>query len=91
MQSCIPTLGRPDHLLVDLARHGDKDAFGELVQRHYRRCVDLATLFVRNHWDAEDQVQVAFSMAHARLNQYQGEAEFATWLSRIVTSPAFTR
>ena len=86
MQSCTPPQTRPDHLLVSLARQGDNDAFGELVQRHHRRCIDLATLFVRNHWDAEDQVQVAVSKAHSRLSQYQGEAEFSTWLSRIVTN-----
>src|SRR4051794_13650161 len=75
-----------DYELVALSRQGDNDAFGELVRRHYRRCIDLATLFVRNHWDAEDQVQIACSKAHTRLHQFQGEAEFATWLSRIVTN-----
>jgi RNA polymerase sigma-70 factor, ECF subfamily len=86
MQGISTATDRPDRLLVQLTRQGDNDAFGELMCRHYRRCVDLATLFVRNHWDAEDQVQIAFSKAHARLEQYQGEAEFSTWLSRIVTN-----
>jgi len=86
MQDVTTTLDRPDRMLVELARQGDNDAFGDLVRRHYRRCIELATLFVRNHWDAEDQVQIACSKAHSRLYQYQGEAEFATWLSRIVTN-----
>ena len=86
MQSVTATNDRPDHLLVELARQGDDHAFGELVSRHYRRCVDLATMYVRNYWDAEDQVQIATSKAHARLEQFQGEAEFATWLSRIVAN-----
>jgi RNA polymerase sigma-70 factor (ECF subfamily) len=81
MQGLAATPNRPDNMLVNLARQGDDNAFGELVQRHYRRCVDLALLFVRNYWDAEDQVQAAL-----RLDQYQGEAEFVTWLSRIVTN-----
>jgi RNA polymerase sigma-70 factor (ECF subfamily) len=75
-----------DQVLVGRSRSGDNDAFGELVRRHYRRCVDVATLFVRNHWDAEDQVQIACAKAHARIYQYQGEAEFVTWLLRIVTN-----
>jgi RNA polymerase sigma-70 factor (ECF subfamily) len=86
MESLETTPVLSDRALVEKARTGDKDAFGELVRRHYRRCVDLATFFVRNHWDAEDQVQVAFSKAHARLEQYQGEAEFSTWLARIVNN-----
>lgn len=77
---------RTDRMLVDLARQGDDNAFGELVRRHYRRCVDLASLIVRNHWDAEDQVQTACSKAHERLYQYNGDAEFVTWLLRIVTN-----
>jgi RNA polymerase sigma-70 factor (ECF subfamily) len=86
MQYATTTTDRPDHLLVELARQGDDDAFGELLSRHYRRCVDLATMYLRNHWDAEDQVQIAMSKAHARLEQFQGEAEFSTWLSRIVAN-----
>src|SRR4051812_36184531 len=86
MQDPMMSHDRPDRVLVEMSRQGDNDAFGELVRRHYRRCVDLATFFVRNHWDAEDQVQIACSKAHERLYQYQGEAEFATWLSRIVTN-----
>ena len=75
MHCTTVTLDQPDRKLVEMARQGDKDAFGELVRRHYRRCVDLATLFLRNHWDAEDQVQIACSKAHLRLDQYQGEAD----------------
>jgi RNA polymerase sigma-70 factor (ECF subfamily) len=86
MQNLTCFVDESDHALVARVRHGEEDAFGELVRRHYRRCVDLACLFVRNHWDAEDQVQIAFSKAHKCLNQYQGEAEFGTWLSRIVTN-----
>ena len=83
MQSLTATLDSPDRVLVDLARHGDNDAFGELVRRHHRRCVESRP-FLRNHWDAEDQVQVALLKAHTHLSQYQGEAEFVTWLLRIV-------
>ena len=86
MECVTATTDRPDHALVALARQGDDDAFGELVSRHYRRCIGLAMMYVRNHWDAEDQVQIAMAKAHARLEQFQGEAEFATWLSRIVAN-----
>ena len=86
MQGLAATLDRSDRVLVDLARNGDNDAFGELMRRHYRRCVDVATSFLHNHWDAEDQVQVAFLKAYTRLHQYHGDAEFATWLLRIVTN-----
>jgi RNA polymerase sigma-70 factor (ECF subfamily) len=75
-----------DQQLVEMARAGDQEAFGELLRRHRPRCVDLATFYLRNRGDAEDEVQNAFSKAYAHLDQYQGEAEFATWLVRIVAN-----
>jgi RNA polymerase sigma-70 factor, ECF subfamily len=86
MQSTPEDLNLADQALVDLARQGDNDAFGELIRRHWHRCVDLATFFLRNRGDAEDEVQNAFAKAFAHLDQYQGEAEFSTWLARIVTN-----
>jgi len=75
-----------DDQLVALARTGDSAAFGELVRRHWRKCVDLGCYFLRNRGDAEDQVQNAVMKAYQHLDQYQAEAEFATWLSRIVAN-----
>ena len=86
MQGTVATLDGPDRSLVEMSREGHKDAFGELIRRHYRRCIDLATLFLRNRCDAEDQVQIACSKAYVRLNQFHGDAEFATWLLRIVSN-----
>ena len=49
-----------DQTLVEMARQGDQDAFGELVRRHQQKCVDIATFFLRNRGDAEDEVQRVF-------------------------------
>jgi RNA polymerase sigma-70 factor (ECF subfamily) len=86
MQRTGDTYSLSDQALVELARQGDKDAFGYLVLRHEQKCVNLATFFLRNRGDAEDEVQNAFSNAYAHLDQYQGEAEFFTWLARIVAN-----
>ena len=75
-----------DPQLVELSRCGNRQAFGELVQRHWRKCVDLACFFLRNRGDAEDQAQNAVLKAYEHLDQYQGDAEFSTWLARIVVN-----
>lgn len=75
-----------DHELIDQARSGDKSAFDELVQRHWQKCVDVACYYLRNRTDAEDQAQNAVLKAYEHLDQFQGDAEFATWLARIVSN-----
>ena len=75
-----------DSELVSLARNGNHDAFGELVRRHWSRCVKLARSYLRNQTDAEDHAQNACLKAYEHLHQYSGEAEFATWLGRIVAN-----
>ena len=73
-----------DRQLVELARRRDHEAFGELIRRHRRRCMDVACSYLRNPFDAEDQVQIAFLKAYEHLDQLQGYAKFSVWLARIV-------
>ena len=70
--------------LVELSRRGDGDAFGELLNRHYHRCANLAGFILRDRTGASDEVQKACWKAFEHLDQYRGTAEFFTWLSRIV-------
>ena len=72
--------------LVESAKIGDRQAFGELVKRHHHWCVGLASGILRDRGDAEDEAQNAYWNAFQRLHQYQGDAEFSTWLARIVVN-----
>ncbi len=73
-----------DDELVLLARQGDRDAFAKLTRRHHAICLKRARLMLRNHTDAEDQVQSAFAKAFEYLEQFRCEGPFAAWLCRIV-------
>jgi len=87
MTTCIEEPdSRTDLELLALARDGSRDAFGHLVQRHYRTCVNIATFMLRDRAEAEDEVQQACWKAFEHLDQYLGEAEFSTWLLRIVVN-----
>ncbi len=77
---------RSNLLLLNLARSGDRNAFGQLVSKHYQRCVNVATSVLRDRSEAEDKVQQAVWKAFEHLDQYLGEAEFFTWLARIVVN-----
>jgi len=77
---------RSDLQLLKLSRSGDCDAFGQLARKHYRSCVNVATSILRDRTEAEDEVQKALSKAFEHLDQYLGDAEFFTWLVRIVVN-----
>jgi RNA polymerase sigma-70 factor, ECF subfamily len=83
MQNCSRSV-LSDTKLLEAALQGDKDAFGDLVRRHHPRCVNLAASILRDPGEAEEEVQNAFWKAFRHLDQFQGEAEFFTWLLRIV-------
>ena len=75
-----------DKELVGLAKQGDQDAFGELIQRHRRRCANLATAILRRRCEAEEETQNACWKAFKHIDQFNGEAQFLTWLLRIVAN-----
>jgi RNA polymerase sigma-70 factor, ECF subfamily len=79
-------IGLTDAQLVSLARMGGHDAFGELAQRHRQKCVDIAGYILKDRSDAEDEAQNALVNAFRHLDQYHSEAQFSTWLMRIVSN-----
>ncbi len=70
--------------LVDEARRGDPGAFRELVKRYQRRAYAVALGMVHDHDDARDICQEAFLKVHKNLAGFEGDAQFFTWLYRIV-------
>ena len=75
-----------DTELVAHTRRGCRGAFDILINRHYRTCVNIANFILRDRGDAQDEVQKACCKAFEHLDQYHGEAEFLTWLLRIVSN-----
>lgn len=73
-----------DPTLVKLAQKGDTVAFEGLVGRHRDKIYARAFSMLRNEDDATDLSQEAWVKGWQRLHQFQGEASFATWMTRIV-------
>ena len=68
--------------LLDRARHGDADAFAELVRANQDVIYRLALRMVGPD-DAEDLAQQAFIKAWQALDRFDGAAAFGTWVYRI--------
>jgi len=73
-----------DQDLVRGAQKGDMGAFEELVARHRDKIYARALSMMRNEEEAIDLSQEAWVKGWQRLAQFQGEASFGTWMTRIV-------
>ena len=80
-----------DDQLVVMAQAGNNVAFTELVERHQPTCKRLALSILRDQSDAEDEVQNALWKSYEHLGQFQQDAKFSTWLSRIVVNQCLMR
>ncbi len=75
-----------DRELVDRAREGDVEAFGQLVRRHQQRIHRLAIHMLRDRAEAEDVTQETFIRAYQALARFDGRSEPYTWLYRIAVN-----
>ncbi len=73
-----------DETLVKAARRGEMGAFEELVARHRDKLYARAFSMTRNEEDAIDLSQEAWIKGWQRLEQFQGDSSFTTWMTRIV-------
>ena len=79
----LPVAGVSDARLVELARRGDSEAFGDLVLRYERRLIRVILRFVHDQEAARDLAQEAFLRAFQRLDQFDPSRRFGPWLFRI--------
>ncbi|MGE5204136.1 MAG: RNA polymerase sigma factor [Chlamydiota bacterium] len=80
-----------DLALVNAARAGDVQAFGELVKRYDRQVFRVVRHLTGNLQDAEDVVQEAFVKAFCNIRNFEGRSAFSTWLIRIAVNEALGR
>lgn len=77
--------------LVERARAGDADAFGQLYDAWFDRVHDLAARIVHDPGGAADVAQDAFLAAWRSLDGLRDADAFGGWLLRITRNTAFNR
>ena len=75
--------------LIERAKEGDSEAFGELVWRYRDTVYTLAVRLV-GHDLAADVAQEALIRAWRAMPRFRGEAALGTWLHRITVNTAWT-
>jgi RNA polymerase sigma-70 factor (ECF subfamily) len=77
-------------LVADL-RTGGAAAFEQCLRLHGGRMLVVARRLLTNEEDARDAVQDAFLSAFKNLPNFDGRAQLATWLHRIVVNAALQK
>jgi RNA polymerase sigma-70 factor (ECF subfamily) len=81
----------PDVALVERVRGGDVSAYDELVRKYERQVFRISLRITQNREDAEDVTQDTFVKGFEKLDQFQGNSKFYTWLVRIAVNESLMR
>ncbi|MCP9494777.1 MAG: sigma-70 family RNA polymerase sigma factor [Pyrinomonadaceae bacterium MAG19_C2-C3] len=80
-----------DEQILEEARAGNRNAFGEIVRRWERRIFALAYGMLGSVEDARDATQETFFAAYRNIGNFRGEARVSSWLHRIAVNQCITR
>lgn len=73
-----------DGELIANAKAGDDKALEELIRQSWLPCMRVARNILRSSDDVDDALQAAFCRAVTHLSSFRGQAQFSTWVVRIV-------
>jgi RNA polymerase sigma-70 factor (ECF subfamily) len=92
VEGMVPRDGDPsDQDLIDRALAGYRESFGELVCRYQDRLFHTLHYAMGSAEDAQDAAQDAFVQAYLKLETFQRESRFFTWLYRIAVNAWISR
>ena len=80
-----------DEAVVSRVLAGETALFEVLMRRHNQRVYRAARAIVRDAREAEDVIQEAYVNAYTHLSQFDGRAQFSTWLTKIAVYEALAR
>ena len=75
-----------DSVLIRAVKAGDRQAFGELVQRHQQKVLNLAWRMLGENRDAEDAAQETFLRAFRAFPAYDDSRPITPWLMKIAVN-----
>jgi RNA polymerase sigma-70 factor (ECF subfamily) len=86
-----PPSALTDEDVVARVRAGETHLFELIIRRHNQRIYRAARAILRDDGEAEDVMQDAYVRAYAHLHEFEGRAQFSTWLTRIAVHEALAR
>ena len=75
-----------EKLIIERCKRGEQAAFDVLIRAYEKRVYNLAYRLSGSYDDANDISVDAFIRIYQAIKLFRGEANFSTWLFRIVTN-----
>jgi RNA polymerase sigma factor (sigma-70 family) len=77
--------------LLVLCKKGNQLAQMEVYNRYHNAMFNTALRIVKDSAEAEDIMQESFLTAFNKLDSFNGEATFGSWIKRIVVNNSITQ
>jgi RNA polymerase sigma-70 factor (ECF subfamily) len=77
-----------EQLLLQRIRNGSPRAFADLVRMHSPQIYQISLTILKNHADAEDNLQSVFCKVCRSIDGFQGRSRLSSWLARIAVNEA---
>lgn len=87
-QNKIATLS--DEKIVSMVTEGDKDLFGELIDRYEAKLTRYVKRFTQQEEDVSDVMQIVFIKAYTNLQSFDTSRSFNSWIYRIAHNESVT-
>ena len=75
-----------DLRLIEQVKSGDRNAFQQLYNRHYKRVFALTMRLTANESLAEEALQEVFIQLWQKLSSFDGKSKFTTWLHSVAAN-----
>jgi RNA polymerase sigma-70 factor (ECF subfamily) len=81
---------KKDEELVVAICKGDKDLFGELIDRYEAKLTRYVKRFTQHEDDVSDIIQIVFIKAYTHLQSFDTSRSFNSWIYRIAHNESVT-
>lgn len=89
--STLPCLTKAEDTFIAKLRHGDEEAFDELVNQHHSALIRMAMGYVADREVAEEVVQDTWLAVIENLTRFEGRSSLRTWVCGILIHKAKDR
>lgn len=85
-QKGVISVPNSELLLIEKSKNGDVASFEQLIHQYQLYAYNIAYRTLGHEEDAKDATQDALVKVFKNISQYTGDAQFSTWLYRIVVN-----